>query len=432
MEKYALLVSGGVNASSNYGRYLNDLMEIYKTLVTKCGYPKANITVLYADGSPHDLDGDGASEISASATKANLLNAFTTMKTKVTANDLFFFYSTNHGGQVTTGTNKAKLWLWNAEFIQDTEFAVCLDAMSYKLAILTMEQCYSGGFLDNLQGANRVIATACRWDQVSWACDSHGNYDEFVYHWTAAVRGQQPDGTVVDASGGDGKVTLKEAFDYAKANDSTAEEPQYYENPAGIGSQYTLCGPLTIIDTCGSYARHLCLVRDGSICTPISRIIRCIPLSRIIPDCIPLIRHTCTPLSRFLCTPISRLIGPGCPSRIIAPICQPLSKIIPEFTETATCTAKQFVQPPCGRHVRLPDDMTVRIRPEELVMTQYNEVKSSYIQTIQDMMSSGYSNDEVADTLENLAVQLQEDLADILNSAQQLRASNRHFSRLTR
>ena len=103
------------------------------------------------------------------------------------------------------------------------------DALSFKIAIFTMEQCYSGGFLDNLSAPNRVIATACRWDQVSWACDSEGNWDEFVYWWTAAVRGAKPDGVAVSAGGADGKVSLREAFTYAQTNDSTAETQQFAE-----------------------------------------------------------------------------------------------------------------------------------------------------------------------------------------------------------
>jgi hypothetical protein len=51
-----------------------------------------------------------------------------------------------------------------------------------------MEQCYSGGFIDDLLGPYRTIATAADYDEPSYA-RSDGLYNEFVYHWTAATEG---------------------------------------------------------------------------------------------------------------------------------------------------------------------------------------------------------------------------------------------------
>jgi hypothetical protein len=64
--------------------------------------------------------------------------------------------------------------------------------------VITMEQCYSGGFIDDLISDNRVISTACRFDEVSWS-GVDPSYDEYVYHWTSAVRGSNPYGVPVDA-----------------------------------------------------------------------------------------------------------------------------------------------------------------------------------------------------------------------------------------
>jgi hypothetical protein len=50
-EKYALLVSGGWNASYNYSRYWNDLAFIYKALKKKYKYTDDEIIVLYANGA---------------------------------------------------------------------------------------------------------------------------------------------------------------------------------------------------------------------------------------------------------------------------------------------------------------------------------------------------------------------------------------------
>lgn len=264
MERYAVLISGGYNAGANYSRYINDLKEIYKALL-ECGHKKENITVLYADGTDHDLDGDGSNESLMQASNANLTSTFQGLKNKITHDDILFVYATNHGGSTDPTKSRSKLYLWG-ESIEDSDFANLVNALSFKLLIVTLEQCYSGGFIDDLHGPDRVIATACRCDEVSYACDSEGNYDEFVYHWTAAVRGKTPSGTAVDAdSNNDGKVSLKEAFTYAEQKDSRPENPQYYEFPAGLGDLWTLCG-LVKPDIC--LTKQVCCTREGPCLWP--------------------------------------------------------------------------------------------------------------------------------------------------------------------
>ena len=89
MHKIAILLSGGVNAGSNYSRYINDLREMYRALVDKHGYAKSNIFVLYADGSSHDLDGDGNNEIHAACTLAELNKLFqNTLPSMISNQDL--------------------------------------------------------------------------------------------------------------------------------------------------------------------------------------------------------------------------------------------------------------------------------------------------------------------------------------------------------
>ncbi len=393
MNKYAVLVSGGVNASYNYGRYLNDLAEMYKTLVGKYGYAKSDITVLYADGSSHDLDGDGKSEITKSATKADLTKTLQDLKSKLTKEDLFFFFSTNHGGQLAAGSDKARLWLWNQEFMEDAEFATLLDALSYKLAIITMEQCFSGGFLHNLQGPNRVIATACDWNEVSYACDSEGNYDEFVYYWTAAVRDQKPDGTPVSAGGSDGKVSLREAFDYAKANDSTKETPQYYENPEGIGSQYTLGGPIAaVIKPCSTALREMCfVVREHTPCT-VSR-----------QFCLATRETPCT-ASRQFC-----LATRETPCSASRQFCIARETTCP-LRDVITCYGGDIRGGGCLVEGVKPTKPDERVILPEIIRGMY----SGMLAGIQSLSNSGYGNENVAAVLEGLAGEMEADLKEIL------------------
>ena len=234
-KKYAVLLSGGWNASSNYSRYWNDLSFIYKALKEKYGFKDEDIVVLYANGSHspnEDLDGNGTDDLDYAATKANLTAVFNDIGAKIPTDGKFFFYSTNHGGQVS-GQN-AVLYLWG-ETITDADFATLSKKIKSGEAIYVMEQCFSGGMMDNLLGAQTYpcmnpklcVMTAARWDEVSWGCDTEGSYDEYVYHWTSAVYGKTPSGAVINAdANGDGNVTMAEAHDYAKSKDSRSEHPQ--------------------------------------------------------------------------------------------------------------------------------------------------------------------------------------------------------------
>lgn len=259
-EKYAVLLSGGWNNSSNYGRYWNDLKFIHKALKEKYGYTDAEIIVLYANGShsPNgDFDGDGNEDIDYAATKANLTAVFNTIGANLASKGKFFFYATNHGGD-DAGDHKSNLTLWG-EHIKDHEFADLTKKIKGAEAIYVFEQCFSGGMMDDILNAQPkpctapkvCVMTAARHDEPSWGCDTEGAYDEYVYHWTSAVYGKTPTGTLVHAdANGDGAVTMAEAHHYAKNKDSRNEHPQ-------IGSCVTEACNTTLAVTGG--AKEDCL-----------------------------------------------------------------------------------------------------------------------------------------------------------------------------
>jgi len=143
----------------------------------------------------------------------------------------FFFYSTNHGGQ-ESGYD-AYLYLWG-EWIRDDELAALSKNIKCGEAIYVMEQCYSGGMMDDLLKAQTYpctnpkvcIMTAANYNEPSWACNTEGNYDEYVYHWTSAVYGKTPTGTAANAdTDGDGKVNMSEAHYYDRSHDNRNEHP---------------------------------------------------------------------------------------------------------------------------------------------------------------------------------------------------------------
>ena len=251
------MISGGISAGSNHARYRNDLKFIYHTLMNKyLGNTKDNIYVLYADGDA-DLDGDGTNDVDYPATKANVVGVLTTLSKNLGKDDVLFVYVTNHGGYESG--QDCYICLYYGESIKDDEFAALINKIQAGQMKFVFEQCFSGGMIDDLKalsGKNMSVATACEYNKSSYGAETppgYGSdgYDEFVYWWTAAMYGAfppaslpgthpaTPDPASADADG-DGKVTMKEAFDFAKASDRRSETPQYYSTPAAADS-WTLC-----------------------------------------------------------------------------------------------------------------------------------------------------------------------------------------------
>ena len=266
---YAVLISGGADSWNNWPRYYGDIQFMYKTLVYDYGYQDDHIYVLMSDGtdpgldmhtqtdpdpkqppfipelyesSKPDLDGDGDDDVGYSATKANIATVFDILHNDLGAGDHLFIFTTDHGGpdgDVNPRGSNVVMNLWG-EVIKDDEFATEVDKVSSAVPIIiTMEQCYSGGFVDDiipgLSGQERVIATAANDSEFSYA-------DTFSTLWISAVAGHDKSGSTVNADAdNNGKVSMQEAFNYAKNNDPEAEHPQYGESPSGIGSSLALC-----------------------------------------------------------------------------------------------------------------------------------------------------------------------------------------------
>ncbi|KAF5059726.1 PKD domain protein [anaerobic digester metagenome] len=254
---YAVLISGGADAYNNWERYYGDISFMYRTLVNDYGYQDDHISVLMSDGadpgldqhrdtggyvsSDPDLDGDGDQDVEYAATTENITAVFEHLRTALEPGDQLFVFTTDHGGpehDPQQGTNVV-LNLWEFTQITDDEFAAEVDRVASAVPVMiTMEQCYSGGFVDDivpgLPGQQRVIATAANAYESSWG-------DTFSTLWISAVASRDRSGTAVDADAiGDGIVSMREAFEYAKQHDHEAEHPQYAETPGGVGANLAL------------------------------------------------------------------------------------------------------------------------------------------------------------------------------------------------
>lgn len=252
---YAIILSGGICPIANAERYWNDCSFIYQTLVNTYGVPKANIYPIISDGndpgkdmmkpdgtfvsSPLDLDFDGQPDIYGNARRETVENALNELKLKMNDGDQLFFYVIDHGSKGGPKT-QSYINLWDYQELYDDEVATWTKPLVDKgiFANFVFGQCFSGGFVDDLTKIGCVVATACNYDEYSYALGSFP-YDEFVYHWTCAVNGVTPFGNKVNADyDGNGHISMEEAFRYAKENDTFAgsiEHPQYVSTPIYLG-----------------------------------------------------------------------------------------------------------------------------------------------------------------------------------------------------
>jgi hypothetical protein len=252
-ERWAVLMNGGISSWSNHVRYWNDLSNIYIALNSTYGFADDHIIVLCSDGldpapdqsngqnSDPDLDGDGDDDIMFPCI-LNLVDAvFDSLAGILTEEDFLFVFATDHGS--SNGGWNTSFNLWNNQAMTDAHFASLLGALPQCTIVGTFEPCYSGGFLDNMivPPGPRVGSSACRYDQLSWAMPPTYEYDTYVFHWTAAVKGEDAYGVVVNADyNNDGIVTMDEAYVYAETHDQSNEDPQYDDYPVDIGMGISL------------------------------------------------------------------------------------------------------------------------------------------------------------------------------------------------
>ena len=260
--KVALLYSGGYNIENAHSRYWNDLKFMYLALKTKCGFTDDNIIVVYKDGSGNDNE----MKVDFAANRVGLKSALNVINNKLNNQSLFFFFTTNHGGgydsvaKVSDGGRldapkpegdeidpfkyDETIYYYNddpAELWDDT-LRMLFKNVNYKTMVSVHEPCFGGGLLFDLLGSNRVNISASNEYQSSYGAgpgDDYaysGDYDVFCYYFVAALNGANYDGSAISGvdANGDGKISILEAFNYAKNKDKENEKPQLDDNGDGI------------------------------------------------------------------------------------------------------------------------------------------------------------------------------------------------------
>lgn len=254
--RYAILMNGGYDEYNNHIRYWNDLSNICITLQDVYGFAQENIIVFCSDGtnpapdqdngqsSPLDLDGDGLPEIQYPCTLEYIDPVWTNLAANFSGGEKLFIFTTDHGSQGTGGMQTDENLWGPTEVLHDYHFAQLLAQFPEGTEIeFTLEPCFSGGFIDDavVPPGPVVGSTAANAYEYSWAMPPDYVYDTYVFHWTAAMKGEDAYGVPVDAdANGDGKVDFVEAYQYALAHDMDQEHPQYDDYPDGCGAMYSL------------------------------------------------------------------------------------------------------------------------------------------------------------------------------------------------
>lgn len=199
-----------------------DISAVYNTLINVYGYKKENIYVFYEDGTSdqdygNDLDGfEPSNDIDFPANYNNIHETFQYMSGELTGNseipelqtnDQLFILTDGHGN----GSNGNSYVYLNDGILNDTELASWVSEIKCSQMIFHIQQCRSGGFIDDLSGlsnvecVNREVHAACGSDENSvsevWVTfEGSGqphlstvNFTEYLFYWNAAARGYFPD-----------------------------------------------------------------------------------------------------------------------------------------------------------------------------------------------------------------------------------------------
>ncbi len=241
---YALLICGDV-AESGYDEFWNDTVWMYKALLA-AGYKENNIYVLYGWGNDYPSANPNYRHTSKvtdfPATVAWVNKVLSGLKNgdpsigvnKITSIDSLFVWVFDHGG----GGNPAYFCLRDGVCC-DSDFASRLNLLACKERAIFMQQCRSGGFVDDLQNGKSFISTACMSNENAHRADleqetyngvkcHHGEYNYYVI---SALAGKTITETSANAdSNGDGKISAKEMHTFMAARENQSEHPQMWDS----------------------------------------------------------------------------------------------------------------------------------------------------------------------------------------------------------
>jgi tetratricopeptide (TPR) repeat protein len=279
-EKYAVLITGqaadhgdptGSWALANPGRtrhteFWYDTAMLFNMLIRQ-GFEEDNIYVLYGEGLDYDPPDITMPAIylhplhgqitDYRADREHLEAVLTGLAEgnqelgipQLNDDDFLFLWTFDHGGHESAGSSVVNLCLMDNVVIWDWEFAALLEQIDSQKKVVWMQQCFSGGFIDDLEALHQpiVVNTASEYSTFAQGADDipvnenevvdgvtyyHG---EFNYHTYSSTNGASPSGLIHYAGqpytaadlNGDGVISVYESSVWAFERDTVPAVPQY-------------------------------------------------------------------------------------------------------------------------------------------------------------------------------------------------------------
>jgi len=190
-KKYGILLAG----HAGYGKWRMDshIALAYQTLLQE-GFDKDNIFVLDSNGYQYH----NRYPIDGKATKDNLQKILSKISRGIGKNDLFFLFTTSHGG---VKDNKSYLCLLN-EQLSSRELERYLMGIRPKNGVLVFNACHSGSFARGLGRGPFIAISATSETGIAVGSAVPNAFFGAFKHPYKADRNN------------DGEVSVKEAFDY--------------------------------------------------------------------------------------------------------------------------------------------------------------------------------------------------------------------------
>jgi hypothetical protein len=276
----ALILATGDMPSTNYSRFMKDANYLYGVLDQKYGICPYNIYLLSGSENFHGLAVDsytneyvsqyglfnnmiygisyGTDEGGGYATYENVKRVLHNIAQDDSMVDKhFLFFYSGHGDTIggyslslpseTLNVTQCNPQGYQTIPLYASELNDLLDSIPCRAMTVVLGQCFSGGFVDSIAAPNRVVLAACQPDEVSFS-DYYGQYNVFLRNWTDAVNENDSIGLINSDVDSNGRVTIKESFDYAQSKEIVnnydgelyEEHPMYSSVHAALGEDLAI------------------------------------------------------------------------------------------------------------------------------------------------------------------------------------------------
>ncbi|MBO4813954.1 MAG: T9SS type A sorting domain-containing protein [Muribaculaceae bacterium] len=271
-ETIVIMIGGGYERANNYLTYWNDCEYFYNVLKNKCNidsilfvtfFPTSQLRSnqgyeLYVNRPQYFNGGNPPYQLMFPNRKdyineildiyyLNEDDGFAPYK-----NSNLIIYISCHG-DIDQNTNEPYICLWDmSNYLEHptprdnrlyaSELDSIITAFGARNTTIILQNCFSGAFIEPLQGTGRTIITAASEDGYSWSLDPQTGleYNEFSYHLINALNQEDVYGTpVASDTNQNGHISMKEAFLYAQSNDEGDETPMYNSMPEWLGDEFS-------------------------------------------------------------------------------------------------------------------------------------------------------------------------------------------------